>query len=156
MEVTGGVIREATRLEKDGRELLKSLEVEESAIRNSDVVETTELILELSSFFGFGREGEEEERGESSLSFLGRLETEEEGFCLDFLGSPVVTEEEPGLEEAGRSLREEDGVFSLRDFEGTSMEGLEAEEEESLGRLVTLERGGDELEMKEIKNSISK
>ena len=131
---------------------MKSLEVEESAIRNSDVVETTELILELSSFFGFGREVEEEERGESSLSFLGRRETEEEGFCLDFLGASEGTEDGPDLEEeAGQSL--EGGTLFLRDFERTSVEGLE---EESLGRLITLERGGDELEMEGIKDNISK
>ena len=93
---------------------------------------------------------EEAGKGEdSSLSFLGRRETEEEGFCPDFLGASVVTEEELGLEEeAGRSLRVEDAVFSLRDFKVASTEGLETEERESLGRLVTLERGGDELKKK--------
>ena len=109
--------------------------------------------MEVDSFFGFVEETEEaKEEGESSLSFLGRLEAEEEDFCLDFLESPDVMEEEPDLEEeAGRSL--EGGVLFLRDFEGASVEGLE---EESLGRLVTLERGGDELEIEEIKDNISK
>ena len=139
----GGVIREVTRLERGERGSLESLETKESAIRESDVVEVTKLILEISSFFGFVGEAEEaEERGESSLSFLGRLETEEEGFCLDFLGESALEEVEPGLEEeAGRSLR----VF-LRDFEGASEEGLEEEEKGSLGGLTTLEHGGDGLE----------
>ena len=117
------------------------------AIKESDVVKVTKLVLELSSFFGLVEEAEEVGgRGESSFDFLGRLETEEEGFCLDFLGESALEEVEPDLEEeAGRSLRVEDGTLLLRDFEGTSVVGLEAEEEESLGRLTTLEHGGDGL-----------
>ena len=113
------------------------------------MVEATKLALEISSFFGLMEEVEEVEgRGESSLDFLERLETEEEGFCLDFLGESAVEEVEPGLEEeAGRSRR----AF-LRDFEGASEEGLEEEEEGSLGGLTTLEHGGDGLENKRIKN----
>ena len=111
------------------------------------MVKVTKLVLELSSFFGLVEEAEEVEgRGESSFDFLERLETEEEGFCLDFLGESALEEVEPDLEEeAGRSLRVEDRTLLLRDFEGTSVVGLEAEEEESLGRLTTLEHGGDGL-----------
>ena len=80
------------------------------------------------------------------MSFLGRRETEDESFCPDFLEASVVTEEELDLEEeTGRSLRVEDAAFSLRDFEVASTEGLETEERESLGRLVSSEQGGDEL-----------
>ena len=86
-------MREVTRLERGERGLLESLETKESAIRESDVVEVIKLILEIGSFFGFVEEtGGVEGRGGSSLSFLDRLETEEEGFCLDFLGASVVTE----------------------------------------------------------------
>ena len=108
------------------------------------MVKVTKLVLEISSFFGLIEEAEEVEgRGESSLDFLERLETEEEGFCLDFLGESAVEEVEPDLEEeTGQSLRVEEGALFLRDFEGASMEGLEAEEEESLGCLATLEHGG--------------
>ena len=111
------------------------------------MVEVTKLVLEISSFFGLIEEAEEVEGGgESSFGFLERLETEEEGFCLDFLGESALEEAEPDLEEeAGRSLRVEDGTLLLRDFEGTSVAGLEAEEERSLGRLATLEHGGDGL-----------
>ena len=111
------------------------------------MVEVTKLVLEISSFLGLIEEAEEAEGGRgSSFGFLERLETEEEGFCLDFLGESALEEAEPDLEEeAGRSLRVEDGTLLLRDFEGTSVVGLEAEEEESLGRLATLEHGGDGL-----------
>ena len=112
-------------------------------MKESDIVEVTKLISELSPFLDLEEGAEEVEgRGESSLDFLERLETEEEGFCLDFLGESAVEEVEPGLEEeAGRSRR----AF-LRDFEGASEEGLEEEEEGSLGGLTTLEHGGDGLE----------
>ena len=115
------------------------------AIKESDVVEVTKLILELSSFFGLVEEAEEVGgRGESSLDFFERLE--EEGFFRDFLGESALEEVEPDWEEeAGRSLRGGEGTLFLRDFEGTSVVDLEAEEEESLGWLTTLEHGGDGL-----------
>ena len=99
------------------------------------MVEATKLILELSSFFDLEREAEEVGgRGESSLDFFERLV--EEGFFRDFLGESALEEE------AGRSLRGGEGTLLLRDFEGTSVVDLEAEEEESLGWLTTLEHGG--------------
>ena len=101
--------------------------------------------MELSSFFDLEEEAEEVGgRGESSLDFFGRLE--EEGFFRDFLGESALEEVEPDWEEeAGRSLRGGEGTLLLRDFEGTSVVDLGAEEEESLGWLTTLEQDGDGL-----------
>ena len=121
-------------------------------MKESDIVEVTKLISELSPFFDLEEEAEEVGgRGESSLDFFERLE--EEGFFRDFLGESALEEAEPDWEEeAGRSLRGEEGTLLLRDFEGTSVVDLEAEEEESLGWLTTLEHGGDGLENRKIKN----
>jgi len=111
-------------------------------MKESDIVEVTKLISELSPFLDLEEGAEEVEgRGESSLGFFERLE--EDGFFRDFLGESALEEVEPDWEEeAGRSLRGGEGTLLLRDFEGTSVVDLEAEVEESLGWLTTLEHGG--------------
>ena len=111
-------------------------------MKESDIVEVTKLISELSPFLDLEEGAEEVEgRGESSLGFFERLE--EDGFFRDFLGESALEEVEPDWEEeAGRSLRGGEGTLLLRDFEGTSVVDLEAEVEESLGWLTALEHGG--------------
>ena len=118
-------------------------------MKESDIVEVTKLISELSPFLDLEEGAEEVEgRGESSLGFFERLE--EDGFFRDFLGESALEEVEPDWEEeAGRSLRGGEGTLLLRVFEGTSVVDLEAEVEESLGWLTTLVHDGGGLKNEE-------